>query len=81
MSKTKIVQSRVPKPSVEINSLDAEELSIADGTRVRFSFDSRVIELNVRVDGHVPPGTVLIANNLDGTTALPMGARVKVERI
>jgi hypothetical protein len=39
-----------------------------------------VIELNVRVNGHVPPDAVLIPNNLDGTAALPMGARVKVEK-
>jgi NADH-quinone oxidoreductase subunit G len=81
VNKTKIVQSRVPKPIVEINSLDAEERGIANGTRVRVSFDARVIELDARVDGHVPPGTVLIANNLDGTTALPMGARAKVEKV
>lgn len=81
VSKTKIVQSRVPMAVVEINSLDAEELSIEDGARVRVSFDSRVIELDARVDGHVPPGTVLIANNLDGTSALPMGARVKVQKV
>lgn len=80
VSKTKIVQPRVPKPMVEINSLDAEELNIADGARVHVSFDSRVIELNAWVDGHVPPGTVLIANNLDGTNGLPTGALVKLER-
>ena len=47
---------------------------------VRVSFDARVIELNARVNGHVPPDAVLIPNNLDGTAALPMGARVKVEK-
>jgi NADH-quinone oxidoreductase subunit G len=95
VSKTKIVQSRVPTPFVEMNSQDAEQLGIADGARVRVLFDSRVIELNARVDGgvasqdngnatmrpNVPPGAVLMPNNLDGTTALPLGARVKIERV
>ncbi len=82
VSKSQIVQPRVPKPFVEINSQDAEQIGIdaERGARVRVSFDSRVIELNANVDGHVPPDAVLIPNNLDGTAALPMGARVKVEK-
>jgi predicted molibdopterin-dependent oxidoreductase YjgC len=83
VGKTRIARSepRVPAAFVEINSHDAEQLGIANGARVRVSFDSRVIELNARVDGHVPPGAVLVPNNLDGTAALPMGARVKVEKV
>jgi predicted molibdopterin-dependent oxidoreductase YjgC len=81
VTRTKIVQPRVPKPSIEINSQDAEQMGIENGTRARVSFDARVIELNVRVNGHVPPDAVLIPNNLDGTAALPMGARVKIEKI
>ncbi len=81
VGKTKIVQPRVPAPYVEINSQDAEQIGVGDGARVRVSFDSRVIELNARVDGHVPPGTVLVPNNLDGTAALPMGAWVKIEKV
>jgi NADH-quinone oxidoreductase subunit G len=80
VTRTKIVQPRVPKPSIEINSQDAEHMGIENGARARVSFDARVIELNVRVNGHVPPDAVLIPNNLDGTAALPMGARVKVEK-
>ncbi|MEW5719952.1 MAG: NADH-quinone oxidoreductase subunit NuoG, partial [Chloroflexota bacterium] len=81
VSKTKIVQARVPVPFIEINSQDAEQLGIADGARVRVSFDSRVIELVARVDGHVPPDAVLIPNNLDGVAALPMGVRVRIEKV
>ncbi|HEX7587519.1 MAG TPA: molybdopterin-dependent oxidoreductase, partial [Anaerolineae bacterium] len=81
VSRTNIVQPRVPAPMVELNSHDAEQLGIADGARVRISFDSRVIELNAHVDGHVPPDAILIPNNLDGTAALPMGARVQVEKV
>jgi NADH-quinone oxidoreductase subunit G len=81
VSQTKIVQPRVPAPFIEINSQDAEQIGIGNGARVRVSFDSRVIELNASVDGHVPPNTVLIPNNLDGTAALPIGARVKVEKV
>jgi len=80
VGKTRIVQPRVPAPYVEINSQDAEQIGIANGARVRVVFDSRVIELDARVDGHVPPGVVLIPNNLDGTAALPMGAWVKIAR-
>ncbi len=80
-SRTKIVQPRVPAPYVEINSQDAEEIGIANGARVRVSFDARVIQVSARVNGHVPPGVVLMANNLDGTAALPMGARVKIEKV
>ncbi len=81
VSKTQIVQPRVPKPAIEINSQDAEQIGIESGARVRVSFDSRVIELDANVDGHVPPGVVLIPNNLDGTLALPMGAHVKIEKV
>ncbi len=83
VSKSQITQSepRVPKPFIEINSQDAEQIGIADGARVRVAFDARVIELTAHVDGHVPPDAVLISNNLDGTEALPMGAKVKVEKI
>ena len=79
-----IVQSRVPKPFVELNSHDAEELSIENGVLVHATLDTkpaRVLELSARVNGHVPPGVVLIPNNLDGTYGLPMGARVKIERV
>lgn len=83
VSKTAIVQPRVPAPFVEINSHDAEQIGIdaERGARVRISFDSRTIELSASVDGHIPPDAVLIPNNLDGTAALPMGARVKIERV
>jgi NADH-quinone oxidoreductase subunit G len=95
VSKSQIVQPRVPAPFVEINAHDAEELAIAHGARVRVSFDSRVIEVNARVNGgaasqdngnatmrpSVPPGVVLMANNLDGVAALPMGARVRIEKV
>lgn len=81
VSRSPIVQPRVPKPVVEVNSQDAEQLGIENGARVRVSFDARVIELNANVDGHVPPGTVLLPNNLEGTAALPIGARVKMEKI
>jgi NADH-quinone oxidoreductase subunit G len=80
VSKTEIVQPRVPQPYVEINSQDAEKLGIENGARVCVSFDSRVIELKASVNGHVPPDAVLIPNNLDGTLALPMGAKVRVEK-
>ena len=81
VNKTQIVQARVLKPFVEINSQDAEQLGIADGARVRVLFDSRLIELNACVNGHLPLGVVLIPNNLEGTAALPMGARVKIEKV
>lgn len=83
VGKTQIARSepRVPAPFIEINSHDAEEIGIANGARVRVSFDARVIEVNARVNGHVPPGVVLMANNLDGTAALPMGARVKIKKV
>ena len=81
VNKTQIVQARVLKPFVEINSKDAEQLGIADGARVRVLFDSRLIELNACVNGHLPLGVVLIPNNLEGTAALPMGARVKIEKV
>lgn len=80
-----IVQSRVPEPFVELNSHDAEDLAIAgSGARVRVTLDTkpaRVLELRARVDGRVPPGVVLIPNNLDGTYNLTMGARAKIERV
>lgn len=81
---TRIVQSRVPQAFVELNSHDAEELAIEVGSPVRVTLDSkpvRVLELNAHVNGHVPPGVILIPNNLDGTYNLPMGARVKVEKV
>jgi predicted molibdopterin-dependent oxidoreductase YjgC len=81
VGKTQIVQPRVPAPFVEINSHDAEEIGIANGARVRVSVDARVIEVNARVNGHVPLGVVLMVNNLDGTAALPMGARAKIEKV
>jgi NADH-quinone oxidoreductase subunit G len=81
VNRTKIVQPRVPAPFIEINSHDAEEIGIENGARVRVLFDSRVIEVDARVDGHAPPGVVLMPNNLDGTAVLPMGVQVKVERV
>ena len=81
VSQSSIVQPRVGKPFIEINSHDAEQIGIENNARVRVSLDARVIELNANVDGHVPPDTVLVQNNLDGTLALPMGAKVKVEKI
>ena len=81
MSKTLIVQPRVVSPYIEINSQDAEELGIANGTRVRVSFDACAIEVNACVDGRVPPSVVLMPNNLEGTAALPMGAKVKLEKV
>ena len=81
VSKSKIVQPRVPMPIVEINSQDAEQIRNGDGSRGRVTLNSRALELNARVDGHVPPGALLVPNNLDGTAALPMGARVKVEKV
>lgn len=80
---SEIVQPRIPSPVVEINSHDAEEWNIADGERARVTFDlrpPRVLELNAQVDGTVPQGVISIANNLDGTLNLPMGARVKVTK-
>ena len=84
VGQTNIVQSRMPHPGVELNSHDAEELAIEDGTRVRLTLDTkpaRTLELAAHVNGHVPPGVVLVANNLDGTYNLPMGARVRVDKI
>jgi NADH-quinone oxidoreductase subunit G len=84
VSQTQIVQSRVPRPFVELNSHDAEDLAIGNGARVRVTLDTkpaRMLDVTARVDGHVPPGVVLIPTNLDGTYNLPMGAGVKVERV
>ncbi len=67
-----------------INSHDAEEWNIADGDKVKLSLDlkpPRVLELVAHVDGQVPQGVLAVANNLDGTMNLPMGARVKVEKL
>ncbi len=80
---SQIVQPRVPNANVEINSHDAEEWNIADGERVKITFEMkppRVLELNAQVDGTVPQGTIAVANNLQGTENLPMGARVKVTK-
>ncbi len=80
VSRTKIVQPRVPAPYVEINSHDAEELGIENGARVRVFDAARQFQVAARVDGHVPPGVVLIPNNLDATAALRMGGLVKLEK-
>jgi predicted molibdopterin-dependent oxidoreductase YjgC len=80
---SEIVQSRIPNATVEINSHDAEEWNITNDDKVRITFDlkpPRVLTLNAHVDGHVPPGVIAIANNLDGTMNLPMGVRVQVEK-
>lgn len=83
MQYTDIVQSRVSTALVEINSHDAEEWNIADGDKVKLTFDAkppRVLELGAHVDGQVPQGVIALPNNLDGTMNLPMGARVKIEK-
>ena len=83
MQHTQIVQARVPQASVEINSHDAEEWNIADGAAVKLTFEAkppRVVQVNAHVDGQVPQGVIALANNLDGTMNLPMGAYVKVEK-
>lgn len=80
---SEIVKSRIPNAFVEINAHDAEEWNIADGDKVKITMDMkppRVLDLNAHVDGQVPQGVVAVANNLDGTTNLPMGARVKIEK-
>lgn len=82
MQFSEIVQPRVPSPVLEVNAHDAETLNLADGAQVRLAFDSkppRALTVPVHVDGLVPPGVISLANNLDGTTNLPMGARVKLE--
>ncbi|HEY6041815.1 MAG TPA: NADH-quinone oxidoreductase subunit NuoG [Anaerolineae bacterium] len=79
-----ILQPRVPQAYVEVNSHDAEDFLLANNSRVRVTLDCkppRSMELIARVDGRVPRGVVLIPNNLDGTTNLPMGASVKIEPI
>lgn len=84
MQYSEIIQPRVPTPLVEINSHDAEEVGIANGDQVRVTFDvkpPRTLELFAQVDGRVPQGVISIPNNLDGTMNLPMGARVKLERV
>ncbi len=81
---SEIVQSRVPPPAVELNSHDAEDLGLENEMAVRVILDMkppRVLELSARVNGHVPPGVVLIPNNLDGAYNLPMGARVRIEKV
>ncbi len=84
MQYSQIIQPRIPAAAVAINAHDAEELSIANGDKVKLSFDMkppRTLELLAHVDGQVPQGVIAIANNLDGTMNLPMGARVRVEKI
>lgn len=84
MQHSEIIQPRVAKPIVEINSHDAEEIGIVNGDRVRVTFDvkpPRSLELPANIDGRVPQGVISIPNNLDGTMNLPMGARVKLERM
>jgi predicted molibdopterin-dependent oxidoreductase YjgC len=84
VKQTGLVQPRVPSAALEMNSHDAEEWGISDGDRVRFALEgkpTRLVELAAQVDGHVPPGVIATANNLDGTANLPMGARVKVEKV
>lgn len=81
---SEIVQPRIPAAVVEINSHDAEEWNIADGDRVKLTLDTkppRVLELPAHVDGQVPQGVLAVANNLDGTMNLPMGARAKIEKL
>ncbi len=84
MQFSEIVQARVPSAVVEINSHDAEEWNIADGDAVKITFDSkppRTLQVRAHVDGQTPPGVIALANNLDGTMNLPMGARVKLEKV
>ncbi len=83
MQFSQIVQPRVPNATVEINSHDAEAWNIANDEAVKITFDlkpPRVLDLNAHVDGQVPQGVIAVANNLEGTMNLPMGARVKVEK-
>ena len=81
---SEIVQPRVPPPAVELNSHDAEDLGLENEMAVRVILDMkppRVLELRARVNGHVPPGVVLIPNNLDRSYNLPMGMRVRIEKV
>ncbi len=81
VSQTPIVQPRVPALYLEINSQDAQALGIVRGARVRVTFEARVIEAPANVDGRVPPGVVLMPQNLGGALALPLGARVEIEKV
>lgn len=81
---SRIVEPRIPGAVVEINSHDAEEWNIADGDIVKLTLDAkppRFLELAAHVDGQVPQGVLAIANNLDGTMNLPMGVRVKIDKL
>jgi len=84
MQFSEIVQPRVPASLVEINSHDAEEWNIADGDRVKITLDAkppRVMDLNAHVNGQVSQGVIAVANNLEGAWNLPMGARVRFEKV
>lgn len=80
VSRSAIVQPRVPAAVLEMNSHDAEELAVETGTNVSVSCGSRSMTLKTHVNGHVPPGVVLVPNNLDGVPWLPMGALVHIEK-
>jgi predicted molibdopterin-dependent oxidoreductase YjgC len=84
ISRSPILQPRIPQAYVEINSHDAEDLGVGNNSRVRVTLDMkppRALDLTARVDGRVPPGVVFIPNNLDGTANLPMGAGLKLEPV
>ncbi|RIK25776.1 MAG: NADH dehydrogenase (quinone) subunit G [Chloroflexi bacterium] len=83
MQFSEIVQPRVPDAVAEINSHDAEAWNIVTGDAVKITFDlkpPRTLQVRAQVGNQTPPGVIALANNLDGTMNLPMGARVQVAK-
>lgn len=62
--KSHLMHHRIPEPYAELSSYDASQLGIADGDHIAVMVGDYQFEVEARVNGHMPAGTVLLPQQL-----------------
>jgi NADH-quinone oxidoreductase subunit G len=70
-NKSKSVAQRIPKPYVMVNSGDAVNLKLKEGTNLNFEVDKQVYSLPVKISADIPTGVGGIPYGLISCSELP----------
>jgi NADH-quinone oxidoreductase subunit G len=72
-----LLHQRIPQANITLHPDDARKLNIAEGSRVKFSFNGTAVEALLHCSDDVPPGVALVPRSLGLHISTPMAIELE----
>jgi anaerobic selenocysteine-containing dehydrogenase len=76
--RSRLLEQRIPRANIVINPVDAQRMSLTEGSMVKFSLNGSPVEAELQVNEKAPAGVALVPRSLGLPITSPALIELKV---